>query len=99
MSAPRGGGGRHARRALAGLVAALAAVALGPMPAGAHGERAQEPFLRTRTFHWYDVKWSATKLAVNDELVVTGKFRVFDDWPVNIAKPTTVFLAWISTGA
>lgn len=24
----------------------------------AHGERATEPYIRTRTVHWYDVTWS-----------------------------------------
>uniref|UniRef100_UPI0034D355B6 methane monooxygenase/ammonia monooxygenase subunit B n=1 Tax=Proteus mirabilis TaxID=584 RepID=UPI0034D355B6 len=23
----------------------------------AHGERATEPYIRTRTVHWYDVTW------------------------------------------
>ena len=78
---------------------ALAGVALGAAPARAHGERAQEPFLRTRTFHWYDVKWSTDSLKVNAELVITGKFRVFDDWPVNIPEPTTAFLGIGTPGA
>ena len=46
------------------------------LPALAHGERNQEPFLRMRTAHFYDVKWSADKIAVNDEVVVTGRFRL-----------------------
>ena len=41
-------------------------------PAGAHGERNQEPFLRMRTAHWYDVTWSADKVKVNDEVEVRG---------------------------
>jgi len=98
----RGGsglGGWLARRVLAVLVGGLTTAAVGAAPAAAHGERAQEPFLRTRTFHWYDVSWSATKLTVNGELVVTGKFRVFDEWPVNIPEPTTVFLGVGTPGA
>ena len=31
----------------------------------AHGERNQEPFLRMKTLHWYDVKWSGE----NDETI------------------------------
>jgi methane/ammonia monooxygenase subunit B len=67
-------------------------------PASAHGERAQEPFLRTRTLHWYDVTWSTDKMKVNDEIVVTGKVRVFDDWPVNIPEPSTVHLGNATPG-
>jgi len=77
---------------------ALILLALGVADARAHGERAQEPFLRTRTLHWYDVAWSTEKLNVNDELVVTGKVRVFDDWPVNIPEPTTVHLGNATPG-
>lgn len=58
----------------------------------AHGERNQEPFLRMRTVHFYDVSWSTTHLAVNDELVIEGKFRLFNDWPVNLPEPEVAFL-------
>jgi len=62
------------------------------LPALAHGERNQEPFLRMRTAHFYDVKWSADKIAVNDEVVVTGRFRLFEDWPMNLPQPDRVFV-------
>jgi len=68
------------------------------LPALAHGERAQEPYLRTRTTHWYDVTWSTTKLEVNDEIVVTGKFRLFDDWPDAVNLPETVFVSNATPG-
>jgi methane/ammonia monooxygenase subunit B len=61
--------------------------------AEAHGERNQEPFLRMRTLQWYDVKWSTDKINVNGEVVVAGKFRVFEDWPQNLALPDAVFLS------
>jgi len=75
------------------LVCAVSVV--GAVSAFAHGERNQEPFLRMRTLEWYDVKWSTDEMKVNDDLVVTGKFRVFGDWPQNLADPT---LAFLSTG-
>lgn len=58
----------------------------------AHGERNQEPFLRMRTVHFYDVSWSTTQIAVNEEIVVEGKFRLFEDWPVNLPEPEVSFL-------
>jgi len=58
----------------------------------AHGERSQEPFLRMRTIQWYDVNWSKDKLEVNDEFVVSGKFRVSPYWPDAAAKPDVAFL-------
>lgn len=61
--------------------------------AAAHGERNQEPFLRMRTLQWYDLKWSTDKIKVNGEVVVTGKFRVFEDWPQNLSLPDTAFIS------
>ena len=58
----------------------------------AHGERNQEPFLRMRTVNFYDMKWSTAKADVNGDLVVTGKFRLYSDWPANLPKPEKVFL-------
>ena len=60
--------------------------------AQAHGERNQEPFLRMRTAHFYDVSWSTPQVAVNDEVVVEGKFRLFEDWPANLPEPEITFL-------
>ena len=42
----------------------------------AHGERSQEPFLRMLSVQWYDTKWSTDKLAVNEEMTLTGKFHL-----------------------
>lgn len=58
----------------------------------AHGERNQEPFLRMRTVHFYDMKWSTTEAPVNGEIVVSGKFRLFPEWPGNLPEPKRVFL-------
>jgi methane/ammonia monooxygenase subunit B len=69
-----------------------------PHPAQAHGEKNQEPFLRMRTVHWYDVKFSATKVAVNDLVTISGKFRMFEDWPEVLAKPDTAFLGLAAPG-
>jgi methane/ammonia monooxygenase subunit B len=68
------------------------------LPAFGHGERAQEPYLRTRTTHWYDVTWSTTKLAINDEITVTGKFRLFGEWPDAVDLPETVFVSNATPG-
>lgn len=83
-----------------GIVASLLAGLLGiagllvQMPdARAHGERNQEPFLRMRTAHFYDVKWSADKIQVNGELVVSGRFRPDPDWPAHLPKPDVAFLS------
>ncbi len=61
-------------------------------PAMAHGEKNLEPFVRMRTIQWYDVKWSEQKLNVNNEVTVTGKFHVAEDWPISVPKPDASFL-------
>lgn len=74
------------------------AFTLVPQQAAAHGERAQEPYLRTRTTHWYDVTWSTDKVAVNDTITVTAKFRLFGDWPQAVDLPETVFVSNATPG-
>ncbi|MGH7962185.1 MAG: methane monooxygenase/ammonia monooxygenase subunit B, partial [Candidatus Binatia bacterium] len=58
----------------------------------AHGERNQEPFLRMRTAHWYDVTWSADKVAVNDEIEMRGRLYIFSDWPKHLFELQAVYL-------
>ncbi len=76
-------------------VLAVSALLIGLLPgtATAHGERSTEPYIRTRTVHWYDVKWSTEQLKVNDKIVVTGKFRLFNDWPEAVSPPNLVYLS------
>lgn len=79
----------------AAFIAATAVVALlsvTPPEAMAHGERAQEPFLRMRSIQWYDMKWSQDTVKVNDEMTLSGKFRVFPDWPHALKQPESSFL-------
>ena len=66
--------------------------------ASAHGERAQEPYLRTRTVQFYDVQYDKTKIAVNEQFTVTGKFRLMEDWPDAVTRPEIVFLSTYSPG-
>jgi methane/ammonia monooxygenase subunit B len=70
----------------------------GPSTASAHGEKALEPFIRTRTIQWYDVAWSNPKVKVNDEVVVTGRFHVAEDWPIGVPKPEAAFLNMSAPG-
>jgi methane/ammonia monooxygenase subunit B len=58
----------------------------------AHGEKALEPFIRMRTIQWYDVQWSKQHFNVNEEISVSGKFHVAEDWPISVPKPEASFL-------
>lgn len=76
----------------------LAALSAGPKSACAHGEKALEPFIRTRTIQFYDVGWSKSAAGVNDEVAVTGRFHVAEDWPVGVPRPDAAFLNVSSPG-
>lgn len=80
-----------------GILTVLFAVA--PPQAMAHGERATEPYIRTRTIQWYDVKWSTEKINVNETVSVTGKFHLMADWPDAVSKPDLVFMSNATPGA
>ena len=94
---------RHASgfRSLLGsfLAAVTLVLSVLPAPAEAHGERATEPYIRTRTVHWYDVTWSAETIGVSDTVTVEGKFHLFTDWPDAATKPELAFLSNASPGA
>lgn len=81
------------RRITRFVILALVLVGVGLCPvssARAHGERAQEPSLRLSTIQWYDTTWSAQTIAVNQELVVTGRFHIMSSWPLEIPSPETL---------
>lgn len=67
-----------------GLIVVL--VTLTAAPAFAHGEKAQQPALRMRTVHWFDVDLSTRKLDVNQILVVKGSFIPSLSWPTHVAS-------------
>jgi len=60
--------------------------------ASAHGEKSQAAFMRMRTIHWYDLKWSKEVVKVNETVEVTGKFHVFEGWPETVDAPENAFL-------
>lgn len=70
-----------------------------PTAVEAHGERATEPYIRTRTVHWYDMSWSKTSVAVGDTYTIKGKFRLFSDWPDAASKPDLIYVSAYGPGA
>jgi methane/ammonia monooxygenase subunit B len=83
----------------AALLVLAALVSLpGMHDARAHGERAQEPYLRTRTVQFYDVQFDRAKIAVNEEFTITGRFRLMQDWPDAVSLPDTVYMSAYSPG-
>ena len=83
---------RIAHWSLAGLLLAVAATSFYAPTASAHGEKSQAAFMRMRTIHWYDLKWSKEKVQVNEDVEITGKFHVFEGWPETVDEPDVSFL-------
>ncbi len=54
----------------------------------AHGETAQEGFLRMETATYFDVEFSTIKVAQNERITVTGKVKLSDNWPTTLKEPT-----------
>jgi len=80
-----------AKWSVVGLLVALAAGVYAPV-ASAHGEKPQAAFMRMRTIHWYDLKWSKESVAVGEDVEISGKFHVFAGWPETVDYPEVSFL-------
>jgi methane/ammonia monooxygenase subunit B len=83
---------RIAQWSMVGLLTAVAATSFYAPAASAHGEKSQAAFMRMRTIHWYDLKWSKEKVNVNEQVEITGKFHVFEGWPETVDAPDSAFL-------
>jgi methane/ammonia monooxygenase subunit B len=83
---------RIAQWSMVGLLTAVAATSFYAPAASAHGEKSQAAFMRMRTIHWYDLKWSKEKVNVNEQVEISGKFHVFEGWPETVDAPDSAFL-------
>ena len=90
---------RYRRYVLSALLAGALVVTLAPA-AHAHGERAQEAFLRMRTVSWVDVNFSSDHVRQGETFTITGTAKILDAWPTNLAKgnPNTAFMGIIAPG-
>ena len=81
----------------ASMVALLVALGTAGV-AFAHGERAQEGFLRMKTVAWEDVKFSSDSVKQGEQLIITGRVKVLESWPATLEKPQEGFLNVSSSG-
>ncbi len=78
---------------------ALAMLLLVPAPsANAHGETAQEAFLRMGTVSFWDVKFSATEVEQGEPLKVTGTAKILETWPQQLGEPELGFIGVVAPG-
>jgi methane/ammonia monooxygenase subunit B len=64
----------------------------------AHGEAADEPFLKDLTVAFYDVHVSPTAVKVGDPVTITGSLKVLETWPYTLDPPQTAYLTPVVPG-
>jgi len=64
----------------------------------AHGERAQEGFLRMRTVAWQDVQFSSSNVKQGERLVITGRVKVLESWPQTLEAPQLGYVNVTASG-
>ena len=91
---------RPLRRILFAVLAAGAVLVASAPAASAHGEAAQEAFLRMRTVSWIDTTFSATTVKQGETFTISGTAKILDAWPTNLAKgnPNTGYIGLIAPG-
>lgn len=92
---------RKAVRRVSALIAAaiMVALALPVAPAGAHGEAAQEAWLRMGTVAFWDVKFDKTEIKVNEEVKITGTAKILETWPEQLEDPKLGYISVVSAGS
>ncbi len=64
----------------------------------AHGEAADEPFLKDLTVAFYDVHVSPTSVKVGDPVTITGTLKILETWPYTLDPPTTAYITPVVPG-
>src|SRR5690349_16198505 len=64
----------------------------------AHGEAADEPFLKDLTVAFYDVHVSPTTIKVGDPVTITGTVKILETWPYTLDPPQTAYITPVVPG-
>ena len=64
----------------------------------AHGEAADEPFLKDLTVAFYDVHVTPTAVKVGDPVTITGSVKVLETWPYTLDPPQTAYVTPVVPG-
>src|ERR1051326_6083946 len=71
-----------------GLVALIGTATI----ASAHGENAQEGFLRMETVAFSNVTFSTDTIKQGEDVTISGKATLLDTWPKTLGEPSTGFV-------
>ncbi|MBV8361858.1 MAG: hypothetical protein JO189_28570, partial [Deltaproteobacteria bacterium] len=64
----------------------------------AHGEAADEPFLKDLTVAFYNVHIGPTDIKVGDPVTITGSLRILETWPYTLDQPQTAYITPVVPG-
>ena len=78
--------------------AALMLLVCLPKGAFAHGEAADEPFLKDLTVAFYDVSIAPTTIKVGEPVTITGRLTILDTWPYTLDPPQTAYITPVVPG-
>src|SRR3984893_6186920 len=79
-------------RLLISVLLAVVALVLTAVVASAHGENAQEGFLRMETVAFSNVAFTKDTIKQGEDVTITGKATLLDTWPKTLGEPTTGFV-------
>jgi methane/ammonia monooxygenase subunit B len=64
----------------------------------AHGEAADEPFLKDLTVAFYDVHIAPTAVKVGEPVTITGALKILETWPYTLDPPQTAYITPVVPG-
>jgi methane/ammonia monooxygenase subunit B len=64
----------------------------------AHGEAADEPFLKDLTVAFYDVHVTPTDVKVGEPVTITGTVKILETWPYTLDPPETAYITPVVPG-
>src|SRR6202048_889859 len=79
-------------RLLISLLVGVVALIGTAMVASAHGENAQEGFLRMETVTFSNVTFSKDTIKQGEDVTITGKATLLETWPKTLGEPSTGFV-------
>ena len=86
------------RRWLAISIPAILLSCLSAAAALAHGEAADEPFLKDLTVAFYNVHVGPTEIKVGDPVTITGSLKILETWPYTLDQPQTAYITPVVPG-
>src|ERR1700730_1908222 len=85
-------------RLLISVLLAVGALVGTAVVASAHGENAQEGFLRMDTVTFTNVQFTKDTIKQGEDVTITGKATLLDTWPKTLGAPPPGFVNVAATG-